>query len=273
MSELLTVLGAETARFAKLVGSTTGEDLSRPVPGLDWNVAQVATHMLSVYGFFAAAIRGEDLAGIFSGVGAWPTMPQQLAAANAHILAMATFDAPAQAGAMLADAAAEVLAALAGADFEQSVPTPWYGPSVTRTIGTLAGLVGTETLVHRRDIEVAMGRRGRLDPDTTALVMPVVMSQMLPLLVNRETVRGVKVGFEIRLRGAGRFRIDIAEGSAVSGPAVGPVDCVLSLTPAAALLSSFARVPLWRLILAGQIVPFGRKPWLGTRFYDYFLRA
>jgi uncharacterized protein (TIGR03083 family) len=273
MSELFAALRTQTAQFAAMVGNIEPQDLDRPVPGLAWNVGQVATHMLSVYGVFAAAIRGEDLTSMFTGLGTWPTMPKQLAVTNDHILAIMKFDSPAQAGAMLAEAAVSVLDALADADFEQNVPTPWYGPTVTRTIGTLAALVGTETLVHRRDIELALERRSTIDRHTAKLTVPTVMSQMLPLLVNQETTGGVTISYEIRLRGAARFRLDISEGTATTGPIGGPVDCVLSLTPVASLMASFARVPRWKLILSGQILSFGRRPWLGLRFHNYFLRA
>jgi hypothetical protein len=65
--------------------------------------------------------------------------------------------------------------------------------------------------------------------------------------------------------------VAIDDGVATSGPAgSGPVDCVLSITPVAALLTGFGRQPVWRAVLAGESFAHGRKPWLGPRFPRVF---
>jgi hypothetical protein len=65
--------------------------------------------------------------------------------------------------------------------------------------------------------------------------------------------------------------VAIEDGVATAARAgSGPVDCVLSITPVAALLTGFGRQPVWRAVMAGECFAYGRKAWLGPRFPTFF---
>jgi len=57
----------------------------------------------------------------------------------------------------------------------------------------------------------------------------------------------------------------------VVSPAQGqPVDVTISADPAALLLTSYRRVPLWRPLLAGKLIAWGRRPMLAFHINSYF---
>ena len=110
-----------------------------------------------------------------------------------------------------------------------------------------------------------------LDERSAAAAAPIVMSEMLPLLVDPAGARGFTGSFEVRVRRAPRFVIRLDAGRAWSVPADGhEVDCVLSLSGCDALLVGFRRRRLWRAIASGGALAFGRRPWLGLRFHTLF---
>jgi hypothetical protein len=52
-----------------------------------------------------------------------------------------------------------------------------------------------------------------------------------------------------------------------------PVDVRLSVEPVTYLLVTFGRLPVWRAVIRGQMVTWGRRPWrageLGTIFMTF----
>lgn len=274
---LAATLRAETGRLAAMLDAAP--DLEAPVPGLDWRVHDVAAHLFTVYGVFGAAIAGVDTASLFADTPDRDTVPGRVAEVNRAAIAHISFDSPAHAATMLSEAAARLVTALEGVDdVDARRAAPWYGTDTTHRIATIASLAGTETLVHGRDIALALharrpGVRHAVTPASAALVTPVVMTEMLPYMVDIRAAAGVQVRYEVRLRGAASFAVRVAEGIATTGPVVpGEADCVLSITPVAALLTGFGRLPVWRAIAAGQSIAYGRRPWLGPRFPRLFLR-
>ena len=267
---LAAVLRTESGRLCRLLAA--GADMRRPVPGLDWTVAQVAAHLLSVYGVFGAAVAGEDVTSLFAATPDTPTLAERITAVNDFAVAQLTTDDPAEASAALGAAAARLATAVeAHPDLGQTIATPWYGATAAHEVATVAALAGSETLVHTLDVARGLGVGHRLSAAAAAVVTPIVFAKMLPYTVDAQATRGVTVRYEVRLRGAARLRVAIEDGVATAGPAgIGPVDCVLSITPVAALLTGFGRQPVWRAVLAGDSFAYGRKPWLGPRFPNFF---
>lgn len=267
---LAAVLRTESARLCRLLAA--GVDMGRPVPGLDWTVAQVAAHLLSVYGVFGAAVAGEDVSSLFSETPDSPTLAGRITAVNDFAVGLLTLDDPVEASAAIGAAAARLAAAVeAHPDLAQTIATPWYGRAAVHEVATVAALAGSETLVHTFDIARGLGVRHRLSAAAAAVVTPIVFARMLPYTVDARAAQGVTARYEVRLRGAARLRLAIEDGVATAGPAgSGPVDCVLSITPVAALLTGFGRRPVWRAVLAGQSFAYGRKSWLGPRFAHFF---
>jgi uncharacterized protein (TIGR03083 family) len=267
---LAAVLRTESGRLCQLLAG--GADIGRPVPGLDWTVAQVAAHLLSVYGVFGAAVAGEDVSSLFAATPDSPSLAERIAAVNDFAVDQLRLDDPAEASAALGAAAARLAAAIeAHPDLTQTIATPWYGSTAAHEVATVAALAGSETLVHALDVARGLGVGHRLSAAAAAVVTPIVFAKMLPYTVDPRAARGVTVRYEVRLRGAARLRVAIEDGVATTGPAgSGPVDCVLSITPVAALLTGFGRQPVWRAVFAGESFTYGRKPWLGPRFPHFF---
>jgi uncharacterized protein (TIGR03083 family) len=265
---------AESGRVAQRL--RTARQLGTPVPGLAWTVGQLAAHLCTVYQSFAATMRGEFAATALDGV-VEPDrpLPETIAAANAFAVDLFHFADPAAAADALGRAAADLLAALDEApDPLPECPAPWYGPGRTRTVGTLASLAVSETLVHGYDLARAVSGKGKALPSVSsaALVAPTVMSEMFPLLLDAERADGFRASYEIRVRGGSAFVMRIDDGTVRTAPAEGQeVDCVISLNACSALMIGYARQSVGHALLTGGTFAFGRRPWLGLRMRGLFL--
>ena len=268
---LRAALDRESRRLVDRARSST--DLAAPVPGLQWTAGQLVAHLCVVYRAFALAVRGEDLTeDIAANLGTGDTLPEVVASTNARALAVVSFPGPREAADGLRECADELLAALdTGPDLAAARPTPWYGTGVTRTVGTLAALSVSESVVHGYDLAGALHTRPWLDERSAAAAAPTVMSEMLPLLVDPAGARDFTGSFEVRIRHAPRFVLRLDGGRARTAPPDGrQVDCVLSLSGCDALLVGFRRRKLWQAIAAGGALAYGRRPWLGLRFNTLF---
>ncbi|MEW2577400.1 maleylpyruvate isomerase N-terminal domain-containing protein [Streptomyces syringium] len=276
LSAVRTAFATESGRVARSVGDAVR--LNVPVPGLDWNAGQLTAHLCAVYDIYATALCGElpdgwsDLVGVTDTAGAAQTLREWVTASNAVAVRSTAFASPAQAADALTGAAGRLLDALDGhTDPHESRPTPWYGPEVTRTVGTLAALAVSETLVHGYDLAGAFGGDTRIPERPAAAVAPTVMSQMLPLMLDRERARRISGSIEVRVRGGTPFVLRVAHGTAQSAPADGrTADCVVSLNPCSALLIGFRRQSVGRAVLTGRIIAYGRRPWRGTWLHTLF---
>lgn len=281
-------LRVESARVAGLVRGCA--DLGTPVPGLDWTVGQLAAHLASVYNGFGATMRGERRentvyetrdpretgagGAVVTRVAAVSrSLPETVAAVNAAMVGRFTVDQPGVAADALEAGVTSLIKALGAApDLTAQCPTPWYGPGMTRTVGTLAALAVSETLVHGRDLARALHTDPRLPRESAAAAAATVLSAMLPLLVDPARAGDLDASFELRIRGGERFILRIRNGTAQSEPAgTARVDCVVALDPRAALLLCLGRQSAGRAALNGAATAFGRRPWLGLRLRGLFV--
>ncbi|HKT04310.1 MAG TPA: maleylpyruvate isomerase family mycothiol-dependent enzyme [Rugosimonospora sp.] len=271
---LVDALRRESRRIVAMVRHA--ERLDAAVPGLAWTAGQLAGHLCVVYRAFAGTVRGEVFGSVVDGaIGAGGTLPEVLAATNARGVEAVTFDTSSQAADALAEGAWDLSDALsASPDLEVARPTPWYGPGVTRNGATLGAIGVSETLVHGRDLALALGGDPRVPDAAAVCAAPTVMSEMLPLLVDPAATRGLTVTFEVRIRGGQGFVLHVSNGAARSAPAGSTpreADCVISLSACAALLIGFNRMSVWRALATGRAIAYGRRPWLGLRFRRLFL--
>lgn len=264
----------ESERVAERIRGS--RDLRDPVPGLKWTVGELAAHLTAVYLVFGAALRGgyqdPELERAVAGAGADGGLPGTIAAANDYAVGLlAAHDARTAADGLAAQAAAYLEALAARDDLAGEVSTPWYGIGTTRNVGTLASLAVTESLVHGRDLALAVRADPMMSQSSAAAAAPTVMSAMLPLLFDGGKAKGMKADYELRLRGGQRFALRVADGNAECFEAGGRgVDCVLTLDPRAALLIGFSRRSLAHTVLSGGVIAHGRRPWLGLRFPSLF---
>lgn len=127
-----------------------------------------------------------------------------------------------------------------------------------------------ELVVHGYDVATAEGvawpiPRGEASLILRGFLFPA-MNKIGRDLVNPETAAGVRAAFHIHLRGAGGAVMRFDDGELrVSAPPDGPVDCHLSVDPAAFLLVGWNRRSQWPAMARGQLLAWGRRPWLGVR--------
>ena len=65
--------------------------------------------------------------------------------------------------------------------------------------------------------------------------------------------------------------LTIDDGQLTVGSDGAPVDCHVSADPVALLLIADGRPGQWIPIMTGELVAWGRKPWLGSRLVRYLV--
>jgi uncharacterized protein (TIGR03083 family) len=176
--DLLDVLVQETAQVDRLV---RGADLAAPVaacPG--WTVYELVTHLGAIHRWAAEATRTppDEL----------PPEPQEPSGLDGTALAD-----------WYAASAAELVEALS-TDPEQACWT--LAPPCT--VGFWRRRQTHETVVHRWDLEKAMGRPARIDADVALDGIDEVLSVMLPRQVRLERVRRSSRWIRLRVDGQDR---------------------------------------------------------------------
>ena len=130
---------------------------------------------------------------------------------------------------------------------------------------TMAALLLGEQLIHGLDI----ARTAKIPwPIATAdalLVFPGALTVMPQYLRPRRSA-GVRVSFELRMRGGPSYRMAVDDGKAVITSAGPRADCVITADPVAFLLLGYGRIPPLSPVLRGRLRPGGRKPWLAMKF-------
>jgi hypothetical protein len=147
----------------------------------------------------------------------------------------------------------------------------WLVEGIEHSVTTLTCHVLNELVVHGRDIAMAEGVPWPISRSEGALVvcgflLPVLAS-LGPAMVDQEAAAGVRATLELRVRGGCRavLRFDDGDFSVTGAPSSGPVDCHLLVDPGAFMLVAWGRISQWHAIPRGQLLAWGRRPWLGLR--------
>ncbi|ORV17937.1 hypothetical protein AWB95_05815 [Mycobacterium celatum] len=122
-----------------------------------------------------------------------------------------------------------------------------------------------EQLVHGLDIARATGQPWTISRDDALLVVPAALA-LAPNYLRQSRTRGMHTSFELRIRGGGRYRMAVDDGTAVVSAAGGKADCVVTADPVTFLLVGYGRVSQWSQIIHGKLLAGGRKPWLAAKF-------
>lgn len=146
----------------------------------------------------------------------------------------------------------------------------WLIQGVEMPQSTLACHALNELVVHGRDIARADGVPWPVERSHAALILRGFLFPVLNALgasmVDQFAAAGVKATYDVRLRGGGGAAIRFDDGSlSVTDTPEGPVDCHLSVDPVTFMLVAWGRVGQWPAIARGQLLAWGRKPWLGLR--------
>ena len=233
-----------------------------PAPGLSWTAAETAAHVVGDLRDYTQALT-RHANGYMTHANRPTESPSRLSAKvnvrhleevperNLHRLAD-----------MLESSADAYLNVAAAADPSVEIATPnglVIGPS------TMAALLLGEQLIHGLDISRTAKIPWTISAADAFLVIPGVLSVAPQYLRPRRAV-GVRISFELRMRGGASYRMAVDDGMAVVTAAGEKADCVITADPVAFLLLGYGRISQLSPVLRGQLRPGVRKPWLAMKF-------
>jgi uncharacterized protein (TIGR03083 family) len=223
-------------------------DPSSRVPGLDWTVGQTAAHLVAAARVYPGYATGQ----------ATPEATIDLAEGNLQRIAQVGDHGLGELADLLVAETQRLLKQTA--DLAPDHRVAFHG-GATLDLAAQTGIVLGEYLVHGLDLARSARRPWPIDPGHARLVI-AGGTALLPRYLDPDAARGVRVGYDVRVRGGPRFGLRVANGAATveSGP-VGPVDCHISADPVAFLIVAYGRGSQWPPILRGKITAWGRKPW------------
>ncbi|HEX2046893.1 MAG TPA: maleylpyruvate isomerase family mycothiol-dependent enzyme [Acidimicrobiales bacterium] len=157
---------------------------------------------------------------------------------------------------------------------EEDSARSWMVQGTQLPLSSLTCHMLNELTVHGHDVARALGRPWPIDRSHAALVVGGFLLPALgalgPAMVVQERAADVRARFEVHLRGDGRAWLRFHDGNfSVEQSPQGPVDCHLSGDPAAFMLVAWGRISQWQAIPRGQLLAWGRKPWLGLRLRSW----
>ncbi|MEU6194783.1 maleylpyruvate isomerase family mycothiol-dependent enzyme [Streptomyces sp. NPDC047061] len=236
-------------------------DTSGAVPGSQWTVGEAAAHLALANELMADLAQGRERP---YGDGT----PQSLAAANTESLAAFGERRAAPLAAMITEQAERCADALAATSDGPAPVTP-LGP-MDRSV--LASYLLTHMLGHGYDLARALRRPHMIDTERVAWCMPFMLSVM-PAVADGSATAGLTARYTIRLRGAdSAFGVTLTDGAVQVAPEPQDrADCTILIDPVAFLLIALGRRNPWLAMARGQVLAFGRKPWLGPRFPALFV--
>lgn len=250
---------------ADLLRETT--DLDRPALG-SWTVRDLASHMAHVWEFDAVQAGGapepiDDL--------------HKLADLTGRLVAGESDPSPQALATRVEEAGQRFLATTETLD--PSEMREWFG-GIRLPVDGLASHAVSEALVHGHDLATATGRPWPIPRQAAAVAMTGFNFRVMAspaahgFVLDWDAAGDLHATFEIRLRtgervwfvfeGRGNFRLETAM------PSGKKVDCTVLADPAALLLVVWKRRSQWSAIARGQLLAWGRKPWLGLKLTSIF---
>ena len=259
---------AHSAALAALGGAVTrSADLWRrvpdpraPVPGLTWTAAETAAHVVGDLRDYTEAMAGQgDTQSFAAGAG---SPSRRGAVVNAQHLAAVPERDLGRLADMLEAQAEQYLEVGASADETADIVT---ANGLVLTPPIMTSLLLGEQLLHGLDIARAAREVWTISRADALLVTPGALATT-PRYLRSSVGEDVDVSYELRIRGGGRYRFAVSNGTAEITAAGEKVDCVITADPVAFLLLGYGRIPQWRPIIGGKMLASGRKPWLAVKF-------
>jgi uncharacterized protein (TIGR03083 family) len=253
--------------FRDAVGRTSRlwrsiDNPNAPTPRLDWTAAETAAHVVGDLRDYTQALT-RHVNGYMTHANPPMESPSKLSAkVNARHLEEIPERDLHQLADMLEDAALAYVAVASSADLSADIATP---NGLVIAPSTMTCLLLGEQVVHGLDIARSAGVPWPISDDDAHLVIPGVLS-IAPEYLRPSRAVGLRVSYELRMRGGRRFRIAVADGAATVTAADERADCVITADPVAFLLLGYGRITQWPQIARGRLRAGGRKPWLAMRF-------
>ena len=229
----------------------------------DWDVTEVAVHISHAMDTVTAMAQGggnllEDIWG--------------LGALSGVMVAGEGRRSPAELADRIDASVARFLSLTDPAGEDSSVS--WMVQGTELPLSTLTCHILNELTIHGRDIAVAEGVPWPIDRAHAILIVEGFLFPSLNALgramVNQKTATRKRARLEVRLRGGGRAWLRFYDGEfSVERSPQGRVDCHLSVDPEAFLLVAWGRIGQWPAVARGQLLAWGRKPWLGLQLRSW----
>jgi hypothetical protein len=255
-------LAAAVARSGQLWRSIA--DSSAPVPGLAWTAGQTAAHVVADMGEYTDVltrhVNGETAE--FNVPDGSPAQARN-SVNDRHLVNVPERDM-CRLTDLLEETAAKYLAAASAIGTSERVALLTADGLVLEPAVMTCLLLG-EQLVHGLDIARAGHRPWNIEAEDALFVIPAVLS-LVPKYLRPSRTTNTNISFELRLRGAPRYQLAIANGTGVVTVAGEKADCVITADPVTFLLLGLNRVPQLPQLLRGKLRAGGRKPWLAAKF-------
>jgi hypothetical protein len=238
-------------------------DPEAPVPGMDeWRVRQLVAHLASAPAFY---LGGPDGTTRFASDG---TEMREINAVNVASLESEPIDAL---RARLRDGFAQLIDRATRPE-AASQRWPAHGGHEITWVDALGLLLG-ELDVHGFDLARARGEPWVIPGGDVELIMRG-LGPLMPAWVDPAAAAGHTASYEIRLRGQGVHRWQFSDGALTVEPD-GPwhPDVVISGSPMPTLLVFYGRIGKYGAMLRGQVLAWGRRPWLALTIDKRLLPA
>jgi uncharacterized protein (TIGR03083 family) len=224
---------------------------AQPVPHLEWTIAETAAHLCQGVTMYTGLLEGRPHS--------WTDINSRTETNAATLAEIQERDPTALAALIERDAPAMAAAFRA---YGAKPITYLFGEPASAT--TALAAIATEFLIHGWDIAQAVGVPWPIAP-ADAIVLTRAAPQILPMFVAPEAAHFQRT-YEISLRGGPIITMSFSDGrlTFAEGKATRP-DCRISANPSSFLLSALGRLGLWAPAFKGQMLAYGRKPWLALR--------
>ncbi|MCX5053539.1 maleylpyruvate isomerase N-terminal domain-containing protein [Streptomyces sp. NBC_00474] len=242
---------------ALLDGAT---DMTVPVPGLEWTVGETAAHLVLANGLMADLAAGRER---LYGDGT----PQSLAAANAQSLLEFPERGAQPLAAMIVEQADVFLDAVDRAVADGTAGRTLLTPLGPMDQDTLASYLLTHMLGHGYDLARGLRRPHMINEMRVGLCLPFLKTAMPRIAA----ASALTARYTLRIRGGAAFGVTFTDGTVEVLPDLPErSDCTILTAPVAFLLIALGRLGPWQAMARGDVLAWGRKPWLAPRFPTLF---
>ena len=241
-----------STRFVEVLRSAS--DPHARIRGLDWTVAELAAHVVSLTARYEPFLKGQG--------NAFYASMSDMNAQELDAFSRLSLDE-------LADHLERGTSSLLSLCPSGEAPARFF--DLESDCASAIALYVEELLVHGLDIARTVGSPWMITR-AEALIALAGLVVAMPKFVDPKSTRGFRATYELRLRGGPTFSLAIDDRAATFSP--GPVrnaDCRISVDPIALLLTGTNRQWRWKTLFTGKTSAFGRKPWLALRFNSIFV--